>query len=164
MSRLDRFKSAQASSDSGFESALAEIRSGTKRGHWIWYVFPQLAGLGVSPTSQHFGIAGEAEAVEFLRDPDLRSRFLTIAAAVADRLNARQPASLRVLMESDTDARKLVSSLTLFRHVAEKLHAAERQDVYAQIASVSGEVLSIAAREGYRPCEYTRKKLSMGNG
>ena len=164
MSRLERFKSAQAAADSGFESALGEIRSGTKRGHWIWYVFPQLAGLGVSPTSQHFGIAGEAEAVEFLRDPDLRSRFLTIATAVADRLNARQPASLRVLMGSDTDARKLVSSLTLFRHVAEQLHAGERQDVFEQIASVSDEVLSIAAREGYPPCEYTRKKLSIGNG
>jgi uncharacterized protein (DUF1810 family) len=159
MSRLDRFKSAQAAADSGFESALAEIRSGAKRGHWIWYVFPQLAGLGVSPTSQHFGIAGEAEAVEFLRDSDLRSRFLTIATAVADRLNARQPASLRVLMASDTDARKLVSSLTLFRRVAERLHAVEGLEVYRRLASVADEVLAAAAAEGYPLCEYTLRRL-----
>ena len=164
MSRLDRFKWAQASADSGFDAALAEIRSGAKRGHWIWYVFPQLAGLGASPTSRHFAIADEAEATEFLRNPELRSRFLTITTAAAERLDARQPASLRLLMGSETDARKLVSSLTLFRHVAEKLYAAERQDIYAQIASMADDVLRTAAREGYPPCEHTLTELCIGNG
>jgi len=159
MSRLDRFKSAQASADSGFEFALAEIRSGGKRSHWIWYVFPQLAGLGMSPASQQFAIADEAEAIEYLRDPDLRSRLLTITTAVAERLHVRQPGSLRVLMGSDTDARKVVSSLTLFRRVAERLHAAEGLEGYQRLASVGDEVLAAAAAEGFAPCEYTLRRL-----
>ncbi|MGE5835869.1 MAG: DUF1810 family protein, partial [Acidobacteriota bacterium] len=85
MTGLERFKSAQAAAHSGFDTALAEIRAGGKRGHWIWYIFPQLAGLGGSPMSAHFAIAGEAEAMEYLRDRDLRARLLTITTAVAER-------------------------------------------------------------------------------
>ena len=67
----------------GFEAALHEIQAGGKRGHWIWYVFPQLAGLGSSGLSHTFAIADKHEAAEFLRDPKLRSRLHTITAAVA---------------------------------------------------------------------------------
>lgn len=159
MTGLERFKSAQSAANSGFDSALAEICAGGKRGHWIWYVFPQIAGLGASPMSAHFAIADEAEAIEYLRDPDLRARLLTIATAVAERLNARQPGSLRVLMGSDIDARKVVSSLTLFGRVAEGLHAAEGLEVYQRLASVADEVLAAAVAEGFAPCEYTLHRL-----
>jgi uncharacterized protein (DUF1810 family) len=66
MSRLTRFMSAQNAAEAGFASALDEIRSGRKQGHWIWYVFPQLSGLGTSALSRTFGIDGEEEAIEFL--------------------------------------------------------------------------------------------------
>lgn len=125
MSRLERFKTAQDSSHSGFESALDEIRTGLKRGHWIWYVFPQLSGLGSSSLSQSFAIDGEEEAAEFLHDSELRSRLLAIATAVGTQLQARKATSLRALMGSEWDARKVVSSLTLFGPVAKKLNAAE---------------------------------------
>ena len=97
MSRLDRFREAQNSSHAGFESALAELRSGGKRGHWIWYVFPQIDGLGMSGLSQAFAIDGEEEAAAFLRDAELRSRLLTITSTVAEQLSTGRVSSLRTL-------------------------------------------------------------------
>ena len=66
-----------------------------KRGHWIWYVFPQIDGLGMSGLSQAFALDGEEEAAEFLRDSELRSRLLTIASTVADQLGTGRAQSLR---------------------------------------------------------------------
>lgn len=159
MSRLERFKAAQNSSRSGFESALDEIRTGGKRSHWIWYVFPQLDGLGASGTSQTFAIHGEEEAAEFLQDSELRSRLLTIADAVAEQLRTGKAASLRALMGSEIDARKVVSSLTLFGHIARKLYTIEDIEAYNSIASVADEVLAVAASEGYPPCAFTLRHL-----
>ena len=157
MSRLDRFKAAQDSSRSGFQSALDEIRAGAKRGHWIWYVFPQLAGLGSSPLSQSFAIDNEEEASEYLQDAELRSRLLTIASAVAEQL--RKGKTLRGLMGSEIDAQKVVSSLTLFGHVARKLRAVDGTNAYDSVAKVADEVLATAASQGYPPCAYTLQRL-----
>ena len=154
-----RFKSAQDAEHAGFASALREIRAGGKRGHWIWYIFPQLSGLGTSDTSRFFAIDGEQEAAAFLRDPELRSRLLSIAGAVAQQLSTGRAPSLCALMGSDTDARKVVSSLTLFRQVARTLHASEGLEAYATLASVADEVLSRAAAEGYPPCAETLRRL-----
>src|ERR1700676_2853409 len=107
MPDLERFKKAQDLPDSGFEAALAEIRSGRKQGHWIWYVFPQLSGLGASMASQTYGITDVAEAVEYLHDPVLRSR-LTMTTTVAERVKSGPGVSLGTLMGSSIDVRKLV--------------------------------------------------------
>src|SRR4051794_34671223 len=112
---LERFRSAQEDGSTGFHSALAEIRAGQKQGHWIWYVLPQLAGLGSSTRAQRYGINGRAEAVEYLGDPVLGERLLTITEAVA--AHAIRGVSLVHLMNSRIDAQKLVSSLTLFEGV-----------------------------------------------
>jgi uncharacterized protein (DUF1810 family) len=157
MSRIERFRSAQDSSRSGFETALSEIQNDRKTGHWIWYVFPQLAGLGTSALSREFGIDGEAEAVEFLRDPELRSRLLTITTAVAAQLRAGQP--LRALMGSEIDAQKLVSSLTLFGHLGRTLHEVERLEEYRLLADAADEILGRAASEGFGSCAYTLRQL-----
>jgi uncharacterized protein (DUF1810 family) len=159
MTQLERFKSAQNSPHAGFASALDEIRTGRKTGHWIWYVFPQISGLGSSGYSQSFAIQGEKEAVEFLQDSELRSRLLTIATAVADQLRTRKTTSLGALMGSDIDARKVVSSLTLFGHVAKTLYEVEGLDAYKAVADVADEVLAAAATEGYPPCAYTLRRL-----
>lgn len=161
MARLDRFKTAQASPHAGFASALAEIRSGGKTGHWIWYVFPQIAGLGMSAASEAFGIDGENEAAEYLRDAELRAHLLSITAAVAERLRAGDPPSLELLMGSAIDARKVVSSLTLFRYVAEKLQTSEPQDEHEALVAVAGEVLAAAAAEGYPACASTLRRLGV---
>ena len=157
MAALDRFKDAQNSSYGGFESALDEMRTGAKRGHWIWYVFPQVSGLGYSDASKTFAIDGEDEAEEFLRDSELRSRFLAIAQAVHEQLKTGK--DLRALMGSRIDAQKVVSSLTLFGHVAKKLHETEGLEAYRSVATVADEVLSLAATQGYPPCAFTLRRL-----
>ena len=158
MSQLQRFKSAQDSAFAGFDSALDEIRSGRKRGHWIWYVFPQVAGLGNSPAAQTFAITSTEEARAYLRDPDLRSRLLSITSAVADQLRSRK-VSLRQLMGSEIDALKIVSSLTLFDRVASELQNVEGLDACGALSAAAQEVLRLASDEGYPPCAYTLRFL-----
>jgi uncharacterized protein (DUF1810 family) len=157
MVALRRFRQAQDAANGGFESALDELRTGAKRGHWIWFVFPQIAGLGNSAHSQMFGINGAAEAVNFLRDAELRSRYLTIGHVVAEQLKAGRP--LRALMGSDIDAKTVVSSLTLFGLVARRLYEADGDAAYGSIAAVADEVLSVAKAQGYPPCAYTLDRL-----
>ena len=109
-----RFVEAQnAGSPSAYDQALAELRAGRKRSHWIWFVLPQLAGLGRSAMAQRYGINGLAEAHAYLTDPVLRQRLEAVIAVINAQL--RQPGqSLDRLMGSGLDAGKTVSSLTLF--------------------------------------------------
>lgn len=158
MSRLERFKTAQESPGSGFDTALAEIRAGRKRSHWIWYIFPQLAGLGGSARSKTFAIEGEDEAEDYLRDPLLRARLLQITAAAAGQLqDGTTP--LVELMGSEIDAQKLVSSMTLFGAVARTLHGIEGLDEYEALATAADRVLTVAASQGYPACAITRRVL-----
>ena len=158
MSRLERFKTAQESPGSGFDTALAEIRAGRKRSHWIWYIFPQLAGLGGSARSKTFAIEGEDEAEDYLRDPLLRARLLEIAAAAAGQLQD-STTPLAQLMGSEIDAQKLVSSMTLFGDVARTLHGIEGLDEYEALATAADRVLTVAASQGYPACAITRRVL-----
>ena len=154
-SQLQRFKDAQDQPVSGFEAALSEIRAGGKRSHWIWYVFPQLTGLGQSAAALTYGLRDVAEAREYLRDPLLRSRLLAITSAVAERLGDHGKTSLLQLMGSTIDVTKLVSSLTLFGRLAHQLHAEEGGEDYAAIARVADDILSVAKAEGHPACRFT---------
>jgi uncharacterized protein (DUF1810 family) len=105
---LARFVDAQ---DAGgaYDSALAELRAGSKRGHWIWFVFPQVEGLGRSPTSQLFGVRGLAEARAYAAHPVLGPRLVAAARALVDL-----PGSDPVAVLGSIDAVKVRSSMTLF--------------------------------------------------
>jgi len=162
VTQLQRFRDAQAQRGSGFECALAEIQGGRKRGHWIWYVFPQLAGLGHSGMSQTYGIDGVAEADAYLRDPLLRGRLLTITIALVEQL--RRGVSLESLMNSPIDVMKLVSSMTLFGEVARRLHAAEHLNDYDSLARLADEVLAKADAQRYPPCAFTLGQLGPDDG
>ncbi len=105
---LDRFVVAQDEGDT-YEQALRELRSGGKRSHWMWFVFPQLAGLGVSATSRYFGVGSRDEAVAYLAHPVLGARLSEAAAAVL----AAPHDDAHALLGS-VDAAKLCSSMTLF--------------------------------------------------
>ncbi len=105
---LERFVDAQDSGGS-YQQALAELRAGRKRSHWIWYVFPQVKGLGMSPTSQHFGIDGLSEAQAYLAHPALGPRLLECARTLLD-LEESDP----VEIFGSLDAMKVRSSMTLF--------------------------------------------------
>jgi uncharacterized protein (DUF1810 family) len=110
-SDLERFVRAQ---DGGvYEAALRELRSGAKRGHWMWFVFPQVAGLGRSSTAQHYAISGLPEAQAYLDHPVLGPRLVECAQALLD-LGTSDP----VAVLGPIDAVKLRSSMTLFERAA----------------------------------------------
>ena len=162
MDRLERFRTAQRSPHAGFDAALRELESGRKRGHWIWYILPQLSGLGMSATSQRFAIADEREAIAYLRDPELRGRLLAIARVVEAQLARGVP--LRELMGSDVDAQKTVSSLTLFGEVASRMARPGDDDEIRQIAERAAGVLGVAETQGHPRCAHTLQRLRQPAG
>jgi uncharacterized protein (DUF1810 family) len=113
---IDRFVKAQ---EKTYAAALAELRAGEKRGHWIWWVFPQMRGLGTSEYSVFYGIANEAEAVAYLSHPVLGARYRECVSVVHGHLCQGGVAPLE-LMGSEVDVMKLRSSLQLFQKVAAK--------------------------------------------
>lgn len=161
MDKLDRFRQAQDAPHAGYAVALSELQAGEKTGHWIWYVFPQLAGLGQSSTAVYYGLAGVEEAAAYLRDRVLGERLVTAADAVRARLSGThgRPIRLAGLMGSEIDALKLVSSMTLFGHVARTLHAADPQPRLAAMAAHADAILAAAAAQGYARCAYTEAQL-----
>ncbi len=151
---LARFIRAQDSPQSGLASALDELRGDGKRGHWIWYVFPQLRGLGSSGNSEFYGIDGIKEAIAYLTHPVLRGRLLQVTGVVAKRLG--DGVSLRQLLGGDTDARKLVSSLTLFRGVADSTNLPDPDAAeLRELSRLSSDVLTRANEQGFPPCRFT---------
>ena len=110
---LSRFVSAQ--DDGGtYATALGELRAGSKRSHWMWFVFPQVAGLGSSPMAREYAISGMDEARAYLAHPVLGPRLLECAQALLD-LGGSDPQAVL----GGIDAVKLRSSMTLFVHAAE---------------------------------------------
>jgi len=109
---LHRFVAAQ-DEDGTYERAIGELRAGRKTSHWMWFVFPQLAGLGRSPMARRYAISGLAEAQAYLQHPVLGPRLLEASRAVAD---AEVPSAEEVL--GAVDAMKLRSSMTLFARAA----------------------------------------------
>jgi len=108
---LKRFLDAQKLS---YQDALAEIKRGQKTSHWIWFIFPQLRGLGSSPTAKHYGIENLTEAKDYLSDETLRGRLLEISQALLELKSN----DIEYIMGSAIDKLKLQSSMTLF-HLAE---------------------------------------------
>jgi uncharacterized protein (DUF1810 family) len=107
---LARFVQAQAGA---YQQALTEIRSGRKRSHWMWYIFPQLDGLGFSSTSRRYSIKSVAEAEAYLSHPVLGPRLLECALAV---LGVQGRSALEIF--GSTDEMKLRSCATLFAFVS----------------------------------------------
>lgn len=103
---LQRFLKAQ---ERDYETALQEICNGRKVSHWIWYIFPQVKGLGFSSTSEYYGIEDLDEAKAYLGNYTLKERLLEISAALLDleTNNARE-------VMGSPDHLKLKSSMTLF--------------------------------------------------
>jgi len=153
---LERFHEAQASPSAGYDTALAEIRRGRKTSHWIWYIFPQIEGLGRSPTARAYAIRDLAEACEYLRDPLLRARYEEIASAVSEQLT--RGSALEELMGGKTDALKLASSLTLFRAAAQRL--AVDDPTFNSLAQRCDSILEQTSARGYPPCAWTLSRVA----
>jgi len=119
MGSLQRFLDAQAPV---YDDVLAELRAGRKQSHWMWFIFPQLRGLGHSAMAQRYGIAGRAEALAYLQHPVLGARLKECMAL----LLAHQDLSADDIL-GDIDAMKLRSCATLFAAVA------PQEPVFAQV-------------------------------
>lgn len=137
---LQRFIEAQARD---YPTALAELRAGLKQSHWIWYVFPQLRGLGMSRMSQFYGIADLNEAAAYLAHPLLAARLHECIAALCGH---RHQSAVSILGE--IDALKLRSCLTLF-----------------ELVPTASPVFRAAAEQffGASRCEKTRRLLGVGS-
>jgi uncharacterized protein (DUF1810 family) len=118
---LQRFVAAQ---DAGgtYDSAIAELRRGRKTSHWMWFIFPQMAGLGSSEMSRRYAIHSLEEARAYLRHPVLGQRLIECAAVVAD-----SKAKSAEEIFGGIDTQKLQSSMTLF------LRADPQQSVFQKV-------------------------------
>lgn len=138
---IERFLEAQASH---YPIALAEIQSGQKQSHWIWYIFPQLAHTAGFPSqseyNRYYGIKGLAEAKVYWANSTLKSRLIEITTAVLQS-GQRNP---EILMGSYVDARKLRSCMTLFAAVAPE------ETIFAEVLDT--------LYDGQR-CEWSSKQL-----
>lgn len=111
MDPLQHFLDAQAPT---YDTALAELRAGQKRTHWMWFIFPQLAGLGTSPLAQRFAISSLREAERYLAHSVLGGRLITCAEALLTHEGVTAEGIMGTI-----DAMKLRSSMTLFARAAD---------------------------------------------
>ncbi len=135
---LDRFVAAQ---ESVYGTALAELKGGRKRSHWMWFIFPQIDGLGTSPTARHFAIKSQAEARQYLQHPVLGARLLECAQAT---LRIEGQSALAVF--GYPDDMKLKSSMTLFSSVANPNSVFDR--VLEKFFKGKGDTQTIELLEG----------------
>ena len=109
---LDRFVQAQTLM---YPVTLKEIQNGKKRSHWMWFMFPQLRGLGTSAVAHIYGLSGLEEAIAYLEHPTLSGRLLELCGAL---LQHRDKSAREIF--GDIDAMKLCSSMTLFALTSEE--------------------------------------------
>ena len=134
------------------DQALSEINRGRKRSHWMWFIFPQVTGLGSSSTAAHYAIRNQVEAEAFLGDPILGPGYRTLVDAVWQQVIGRD-VSVRELFGRPDD-QKLVSSFTLFAGIASDLG-----DDWAPTVARVDEVLDRAEAEGMPRCPTTQRFL-----
>lgn len=127
-----------------YQNALSEIRNGKKKSHWMWFIFPQLSGLGHSAASVYYGISGLEEAESFLHDEYLGAKLCEISQALLE-LETNSPDKVFGV----TDAKKLKSSMTLFslvggapdvfQEVLEKFYDGKRDSKTLSMLGFSGK-------------------------
>ena len=159
MTDLTRFHEAQQKISGGYAQALKEISAGKKTSHWVWYIFPQLNTIGQSTIAVFYGINDFEEACDYLRDPVLFKHYIEMVTLVEQHLKAGIP--LETLMGSETDALKLVSSLTLFGEVASVLSSDEKElnKDFKTLKSSCDNIFTIIAQKGHYRCEKTLSYL-----
>jgi uncharacterized protein (DUF1810 family) len=108
---LERFIAAQ---DAVYPTVVQELKDGQKRTHWMWFIFPQVLGLGRSPTSQYYAIKSKAEAIAYLQHPVLGKRIYECAALV---LEIKNKTATQIFGQPDN--MKLQSSMTLFASISQ---------------------------------------------
>lgn len=111
MESLNRFKEAQKEA---YSEALKELQNGRKKSHWMWYIFPQIKGLGHSTLATYYAIEDMGEAIAYLEDEELYSNLVTLCEVL---INLDEQDATKIF--GTTDAMKLKSSMTLFSYAAD---------------------------------------------
>jgi uncharacterized protein (DUF1810 family) len=133
-----------------FEIALGELEHGEKRSHWIWYIFPQVSGLGGSGMSRRYAIQSLDEAVAYVKEPVLRERLLTCTKLVEKHTG--QGRTLLEIFSSQVDVLKFISSVTLFRGVA------AHKELDPELRDTCAKALEDSE---LKPCNFTENKLEL---
>ena len=127
---LERFLKAQ---EKDYEHALNEIKNGRKTGHWIWYIFPQIAGLGFSSTSKYYSIKDKNEAIEYLKNKTLKNRLIEICEAL---LSLESDDATYVMgypddlkLKSSMTLFDVVSDIDVFKKVLDKFYKGEKDEM-----------------------------------
>lgn len=133
MEGIDRFIKAQENS---YNQALEEIKNGRKRSHWIWYIFPQLKGLGSSEISKYYAIRSRNEAKEYIKHPVLGSRLIEISNELL-KLNTNNADDVmgwpdNMKLKSSMTLFALVSDNDIFRRVLDKFFDGEMDEFTVQ--------------------------------
>lgn len=149
---LQRFIDAQDCDDS-YKHAFEEVFNGRKTTHWIWYVFPQLEGLGTSSMCRRYAISSLDEARAFLANPTLHDRLLKITIAALSNLSSCRGPLTAVEIFGSVDAAKLRSCMTLFM-LASEIGSAENKLFFSVLNTAFDGV----------PCKITMEKILMGEG
>lgn len=139
---LERFIIAQSSS---YNTALKEIKAGRKRSHWIWYIFPQITGLGISRISEEYAIKNLAEAKAYIADRTLGPRLLEISEALAG-LDLSDPS----FVMGFPDDLKLRSSMTLFAIAAPEYNVFQRVLDKYYGGEMDKKTIEILRKQGYK--------------
>jgi uncharacterized protein (DUF1810 family) len=148
---LQRFVQAQKKD---YQLAKQELENGRKQSHWIWYIFPQLKGLGRSRMSQKYDIENGDEACAYLDDPILFERLHELLSIVKQQLE--KGVSLVTLFNGKTDAYKFTSSITLFNLAAKQLSdSSVKPQKFKLFLQQSNEVLDIIQKQNFNRCQYT---------
>lgn len=155
--QFDKFYQAQAKQ---YDNAKSELSTGSKKTHWIWFIFPQLKVLGYSQTAKYYGIQDIHEACEYLKDTKLYNHYYEILSIAHNQLSQSIP--LFKLMGGHPDDYKFISSLTLFHQASQRLIGEDIK--YHRLNQLCQDVFDIVERQGYGPCQTTLaevKKNSM---
>ena len=129
---FNRFKSAQ---EKNYQRALKEVKEGRKRSHWMWFIFPQLHGLGKSRKSKHYGIVNLEEAKAYLAEPVLGQRLVEISEVLSEL-----PGNIPGEIFGHTDSLKLKSCMTLFNLAVS--NAADAEDTIGNTENAFQKVLN----------------------
>lgn len=147
---LQRFIDAQEG-DGMYAIALAEIRAGRKQSHWIWYILPNLRGLGYSETARFYAIEGQSEALAYYQNPLLGARLTEVAEAIVTALSAGK--TLEEVF-GDVDAKKTISCMTLFDNIG--TNAAVQRCAHQQRLHVASKrILAAGEAQGLPRCAKT---------
>ena len=153
---LQRFIDAHEG-DGMYAIALAEIRAGRKQSHWIWYILPNLRGLGYSETARFYAIDGQAEALAYYQHPLLGARLTEVAEAIVTVLSTGQ--TLEEVF-GDIDAKKTISCMTLFDMIGTDT-AVQDCAHHQRFQSAAQTILATGVSQGLPRCMKTLALLGM---